>query len=68
MNLAQIPAHTLVNLSASLSKDFWEVTVWGKNVLNKKYVADSFFIVSGVGYAPSFGEKATVGVTATARY
>jgi iron complex outermembrane receptor protein len=68
MNLAQIPARTLVNLSASLSKDFWEVTVWGKNVLNKKYVADSFFIVSGVGYSPSMGETATVGVTATARY
>ena len=68
MNLAQIPARTLVNLSAGVQKDWWELTVWGKNVLNKKYVADSFFIVSGVGYSPSFGEKATYGITATARY
>jgi iron complex outermembrane receptor protein len=68
MNLAQIEGRTLLNLSASLSKDWWEVTAWGKNVTNKAYVADSFFIVSGVGYSPSFGEKATFGVTATARF
>jgi len=67
MNLAQIPSRTLVNANATLSGEKWDLTLWGKNILNKKYVADSFFIPvaseGSVGYGVSLGELATYGVT-----
>ena len=70
MNLAQIPARTLVNASASLRAEHWDVTLWGRNIFNKKYAADSFFVLTGktVGYGVSLGEQATVGLTITAHF
>ena len=63
MNLAQIEPRTLVNARVGLSKDKWSADLWGKNIFDEEYVANSFFIVSGVGYTASYGEKATYGLT-----
>jgi iron complex outermembrane receptor protein len=68
MNLAWVPKRTIVNASAGLSQENWEVSVWAKNLFNEKYVANSFFIIQGGTYSPSLGEKFTAGVTATLRY
>ena len=63
MNLAQIEPRTLVNARVGLSKDKWSADLWGKNIFDKEYIANSFFIVSGVGYTASYGEKASYGLT-----
>ena len=63
MNLSQIEARTLVNARLGFSKDNWSADLWGKNVFNKKYIANSFFIISGTGYSVALGERATYGMT-----
>ncbi len=63
MNLAWLPGRTLVNASVGLSGDSWDLTLWGKNVLDKKYVSNSLFIIQFGSYTPGFGERATAGVT-----
>ncbi len=65
MNLAQIPSRLLFNANASLRSEHWDVTLWGKNIFDKKYVADSFFILQAgeASYSASLGELATYGVT-----
>jgi iron complex outermembrane receptor protein len=69
MNLGQIPGRILFNASGTIKGDKWDVTVWGKNIFNKHYVADSFFILAGsVGYDVSLGELATMGVTLNVHY
>ena len=69
MNLAQIPSRLLFNASAGVKRDGWDLTFWGRNVLNKKYVADSFFILAGSGsYTVSYGERATYGATLNFHY
>ncbi len=69
MNLSQIPSRLLFNASAGLKGKNWDLTIWGKNIFNRKYVADSFFILAGsVGYGVSLGELATAGVTLNVRY
>jgi iron complex outermembrane receptor protein len=68
MNLAQIPPRTLVNARAGLSRNNWELALWGKNIFDEEYVANSFFVVQGVGYGTAFGERAMAGATVTFRY
>ena len=69
MNLAQIQSRLLFNASASIKGSNWDLTIWGKNIFNKHYVADSFFILAGsVGYGVSLGELATMGVTLNVHY
>ena len=63
MNIGQIEPRTLVNVRAGISKDSWSAEVFGRNVLDEKYVANSFFIISGVSYGTSLGEQATYGAT-----
>lgn len=70
MNLAQIPSRLLFNANASLKGDTWDVTLWGRNIFDKKYVADSFFILQSgeASYSASLGELATYGVTFSLHY
>jgi iron complex outermembrane receptor protein len=69
MNLAQIPSRILFNASGTIKGSNWDFTVWGKNIFNHRYVADSFFILAGsVGYGVSLGELATMGVTLNVHY
>lgn len=70
MNLAKIPSRLLVNASAGIRGSNWDLTLWGKNVFDKHYVADSLFILVGgaSSYGVSLGELATAGVTLNAHY
>jgi iron complex outermembrane receptor protein len=69
MNLAQIPSRILFNASAGIKGQYWDLTFWGKNILNKKYVADSLFVLAGAGsYTVSYGELATYGATLNFHY
>lgn len=63
MNLVWLPGRELANASLGLSGDSWDLTLWGKNVLDKKYVSNSLFIIQFGSYTPGFGERATAGVT-----
>ncbi len=63
MNIGQIQPRTLVNARLGIGKDSWEAALWGRNILDEEYVANSFFIISGVSYGTSLGEQAAYGVT-----
>lgn len=64
-NTATIPDRTLVNLSAGLNYKDISLSVWGRNVTDEVYVANSFaiFIPFGNTYGTFYGERATYGVT-----
>jgi iron complex outermembrane receptor protein len=68
MNLAQIPPRTLVNLRAGIGRDGWTLDVWGRNVFDETYVANSFFIIQGVSYGATLGELSTWGATFRYRF
>ena len=71
MNIAKIPSRILFNASGySIRNGDWDLTVWGKNVFNKKYVANFvlFILAGSVGYGVSLGEQATMGVTLNYHY
>jgi iron complex outermembrane receptor protein len=68
MNLGQIPPRTLVNARIGVAKDGWSADLWGRNILDERYVANSFFIISGVSYGTALGEQATYGATMRYRF
>lgn len=69
MNLAQIPSRLLFNASAGIKGHGWDLTVWGRNIFNRKYVADSLFVLTTSGsYTVSYGELATYGATLNFHY
>jgi len=68
LNLAWVPARTLVDASIGLTKDNYSVRLWGKNILDEKYVSGSLFLIGTDGarsasYVPFIGDKRTVGIT-----
>ena len=68
MNIGQIEARTLVNARIGIAKDGWSADLWGRNIFDEEYVANSFFIISGVSYGTSLGEQATYGATMRYRF
>ena len=58
LNLAHNGARTLSNANISLSGDDWEVTLWGRNIFDKKYVANSFVLPSFTRYIVGLGRRA----------
>jgi iron complex outermembrane recepter protein len=68
LNLAWVPARTLVDASIGLTKDNYSVRLWGKNILDERYVSGSLFLIGTDGarsasYVPFIGDKRTVGIT-----
>ena len=63
LNLAHNGARTLSNANISLSGDDWEVTLWGRNIFDKKYVANSFVLPSFTRYIVGLGAGRTIGLT-----
>jgi iron complex outermembrane receptor protein len=65
LNLATIPARTLVNLRAGISNESWSAEFWVKNATDEKYVANAFYIASPffVDYVPTWGNLRRMGVT-----
>jgi iron complex outermembrane receptor protein len=68
MNIGQIPSRTLVNVRGGLARGGFEAALWGKNVFDEEYIANSFFIIQGDSYGTSYGELATWGATLTYRF
>lgn len=66
-NIAQVPSRSLVNLSAGIYAGDWDLSVWGRNVFDRRYVADAYYIpaasLRAVAYSPSLGERATWGLS-----
>ena len=68
MNIGQIQDRTLVNARVGIARGNWSADVWGRNILDKEYIANSFFIISGVSYGTSLGEQASYGATVRWRF
>ena len=68
MNIGQIEPRTLVNARIGIAKEGWSADLWGRNIFDERYVANSFFIISGVSYGTALGEQATYGATMRYRF
>jgi iron complex outermembrane receptor protein len=68
-NLAFVRARTLVNGSLGVTAGPVDVTLWARNLFDKRYVSTALFLIGTSGalsasYVPTFGERRTVGLTA----
>lgn len=68
LNLAWIPSRTVVNASIGLDTDQWRLSLWSKNLLNKEYVTNAFFITFGAEYVPTMAQKRTIGLSLAAKF
>ena len=50
--------------SRSFSNDNWDFTLWGKNIFDEEYVANTFVLPSFSNYIVALGARDTWGVTA----
>jgi iron complex outermembrane receptor protein len=70
--LSHVPAYGLLNgrIGVSFDDHNYEISVWGRNLANKKYFTRSFAdLYTSLGVAVSFvGDPRTYGVTATAKF
>jgi iron complex outermembrane recepter protein len=64
LNLAHNGDRTLANLYVGLSRDNWSFSLWGKNITDEKYVANSFVLPSFSGYLVALGPRDTWGLSA----
>ncbi|MEE4185650.1 MAG: TonB-dependent receptor [Gammaproteobacteria bacterium] len=67
LNLAFVPERTLVNARFQVDNGRWNAALWARNLFDEEYVANSFFIATpfGTSYVPTFGDRATYGLTVT---
>ncbi|CAN5298651.1 N/A [soil metagenome] len=68
MNLVSIASYTLLDGRLGVDNGKWKAFVWGKNLLDKEYIQNAFTVLSLRQYAPSFGEKRTLGATISASF
>ena len=64
LNLAHNGSRTIANLSVNFSNDNWDFTLWGKNIFDEEYVANTFVLPSFSNYIVALGARDTWGVTA----
>ena len=67
LNLAHNGDRTLANASFRMHGEKWQVTLWGRNVLDEEYVANSFVLASFNRYIVGLGARRTVGLTVKLR-
>ena len=65
LNLAHNGSRTLSNANISLGGGNWDITLWGRNIFDKKYVANSFVLPSFTRYIVGLGARRTIGLTAS---
>ncbi|MEP0190432.1 MAG: TonB-dependent receptor [Erythrobacter sp.] len=65
INAATIEARTLVNARLGVRGDRWSASVWAKNLFDKQYVSNAFFIANSfqVDYVPTLGNQRRIGAT-----
>ncbi|MEQ8735143.1 MAG: TonB-dependent receptor [Rhodospirillaceae bacterium] len=68
VNLSIVPSRTIVNASAGIEGDGYSVQLWAKNIFDEKYVSNAVVQQPNVAYNAYLGERATFGITLTARY
>lgn len=71
LNIATVEPRTLVNASFGLQADNWGVRIWARNLLNKEFVSNSFFIAAGATgaeYVPTMGQKRIIGLSLTGNF
>jgi iron complex outermembrane receptor protein len=68
MGLVQIAGYTLVDGRLGVDNGKIRAFFWGKNLFDKEYIQNTFIITSLRQYAPSFGERRTLGVTVAASF
>lgn len=70
INVAEIEPRTLVNGNLGVRGDNWSLSVWGKNLFDKKYVSNAFFISIPffTDYVPTLGNRRRLGATVTFNY
>ncbi len=69
-NLSFVRARTLVNASIGVSVGPVDLTLWARNLFDQQYVSAALFLIGTSGalsssYVPTFGERRTVGLTAS---
>lgn len=70
INVAVIEPRVLVNGRLGVRGDNWSVSVWGKNLFDKQYVSNAFFIATPffTDYVPTLGNRRRLGATLTFDY
>lgn len=64
LNLGNNGSRTIGNLSMTLSKEHWDIGLWGKNITDEEYVANSFHLTSFSTYLVTLGPRASWGLSA----
>lgn len=63
LNLGHTGDRFLTNLKVGVANDNWDVSVWSRNLLDEKYVSNSFVIFFANSYVASLGEGRQYGLT-----
>ena len=63
LNLAHNGGRTLSNANLRLGNDDWDFTLWGRNILDTVYVANSFVLPSFTRYIVGLGSRRVIGLT-----
>ena len=63
MNLAHNGNRTLTNASFKVGGEKWQLALWGRNIFDEKYVANSFVLASFNRYIVGLGARRTFGMT-----
>lgn len=68
VNLSIVPARTIINAAIGVEGDGYSIQLWGKNITDESYVSNAVVQQPNVAYNAYLGERATFGITLTARY
>ncbi len=63
LNLAHNGSRVLSNGNLALRNGDWNVTLWGRNLLDTEYVANSFVLPSFTRYIVGLGSRRMIGLT-----
>ena len=67
LNLAHNGGRTLSNANISLVGGDLDISLWSRNIFDKKYVANSFVLPSFTRYIVGLGARRTIGLTVSYR-
>ena len=71
INAAKSPSRFLANARAGIEFGKFDIAIWARNVFDKKYVSTSTSIIQSGGgnlFGAYYGERRTIGVTASFNY